>query len=172
MSETQDQNQNRMRPGLRFLLVGSLAINLIVVGLLAGATVGNKQAGTRGAPTGIGGDIMGAFSQALSRQERREIGRNIRDFQRGQGEGRLRPRQELDAALEALRAQPFDPEPLALFLATQAEQSAERREISQQLWLKFVSDMSDAERAAYADRVVEMLSQRRGPASKPKPKSN
>lgn len=172
MAETEDQNPNQtragLRPGIRLLLVASLAVNLIVLGLLVGATVGNKQAGTRGAPTGVAGDLMGAFTHALSREERREIGRGIRDHMRSQGEGRPRPLQEIEAVLNALRAQPFDPDPLAAFLETQSRQSFERREVSQDLWLQYVSAMSDEERADYADRVVETLSQRRGPPKKPK----
>ena len=47
MSEIQDKKPSGMRPGLRYLLIGSLAVNLIVGGLMVGAVVGNKKSGER-----------------------------------------------------------------------------------------------------------------------------
>lgn len=163
MSEPEKKAASGMRPGFRFLLIGSLAVNLIIAGLVVGAAVGNKRSDTRPPRDG---DILGAYTKALTKQERREIGLNIRDHHRAQGEKLLRPRQMMEQMLAALRADPFDPEAVQALIASQSDQAAERRAVAQGLWLQHVSEMTAAERADYADRIVETLASRRGPGSK------
>ena len=164
MSDTQDKKPSGMRPGLRYLLIGSLAVNFIIAGLMVGATVGNKRSGDRPPREG---DILGAYTQALSSQERREIGKNIRDHHRALGEKPMRPREVLQQMLEALQAEPFDPEAVKALIDQQSEKAFERRKIAQGLWLEYVSDMTAEERAAYAARIQEVLSKRKGPPKRP-----
>ena len=164
MSEIQDKKPSGMRPGLRYLLIGSLAVNLIVGGLMVGAVVGNKKSGER---PPRGGDILGAYTQALTGKDRREIGREIRDHRRAQGEREMRPREVLEQMLVALRADPFDPDVVQAVIDEQMETAFERRKVAQDLWLTHVVSMSAEERAAYADRIVEVLSKRKGPPKRP-----
>jgi uncharacterized membrane protein len=142
------------------LLIGSLAVNFIVAGLMVGATVGNKRSGDRPPREG---DILGAYTQALTGQERREIGKSIRDHHRAQGEKPLRPREVLQQMLAALKAEPFDPEAVRTLIDEQSETAFARRKVAQELWLQHITDMSPKERAAYAVRIEEVLSKRKGP---------
>ena len=106
MTEDKDKKPGGLRPGLRALLIGSLALNLVIGGLMAGAVLGNKQAGDRPPREG---DVLGAYTRALTKEDRREIGRSIREYHREQGgEGKLGPRKVLEDMLIALRAEPFD----------------------------------------------------------------
>lgn len=164
MSDTQDPKPTGMRPGLRYLLIGSLAVNFIIAGLMVGATVGNKRTGDRPPREG---DILGAYTQALSSQERREIGKSIRDHHRSLGEKPMRPRQVLQQMLTALQAEPFDAAAVQALIDQQSETAFERRKVAQGLWLQYVSDMSVEERAAYAARIEEVLARRKGPPKKP-----
>lgn len=160
MSDTQQKKPSGLRPGLRYLLIGSLAVNFIVAGLVLGAAVGNKRTGDRPPREG---DILGAYTQALTSQERREIGKNIRDHHRELGEKPMRPREVLTQMLAALQAEPFDPAAVQALIDQQSDIAFERRKIAQSLWLEHVSAMSAEERAAYALRIQEVLSKRKGP---------
>ena len=166
MTEDKDKKPGGLRPGLRALLIGSLALNLVIGGLMAGAVLGNKQAGDRPPREG---DVLGAYTRALTKEDRREIGRSIREFHREQGgEGKLGPRKVLEDMLIALRAEPFDAEAVEAVFASQADLAVARRAIAQQVWIDHVSQMSADARAAYADRIVEALSRRRGPPARNK----
>ena len=160
MPETQDKKPSGLRPGLRYLLIGSLAVNFIIAGLMVGATVGNKRSGDRPPREG---DILGAYTHALSGDQRRALGRSIRDHHREQSGGPMRPREVLDMVLVALRAEPFNPEPLRVLIEQQMDTAYARRKVAQELWVQHVTKMTDAERAEYADRIVESLSKRKGP---------
>ena len=164
MSDTQEKKPSGMRPGLRYLLIGSLAVTFILAGPMVGATVGNKRSGDRPQREG---DILGAYTQALSGQERREIGKSIRDHHRALGEKPMRPREVLQQMLTALQAEPFDPAAVQALIDQQSEKAFERRKVAQGLWLEYVSEMTAEERAAYAARIQDVLSKRKGPPKRP-----
>ncbi|MDC0736688.1 periplasmic heavy metal sensor [Cognatishimia sp. SS12] len=143
-----------MRPGLRALLIGSLAVNLIVLGLALGAVFGQKQGGDR-APRDA--DFMGAYTRALPDDTRRDIGRAIRRHHRTSGISRDAARAAYQEMLSLMRATPFDVEAIKAQLDAQARASYDRRDAAQEIWLKAVSEMSDAERAVYADEIERLL---------------
>lgn len=151
-----------MRRGLRILLFVSLALNLIVVGLAAGAFFGGSHKSPR-LPRET--DFMGAFTQALSDRDRREVGREIRRHHRREGIDRAAARVEFEAMLTLIRSTPFDADDLRALLTKQARQGADRRAAAQDIWLSRVASMTDAERQDYADQIEAVLAEmaKRGP---------
>ncbi|SHH60686.1 periplasmic heavy metal sensor [Cognatishimia maritima] len=151
-----------MRRSLRILLFVSLALNLIVVGLAAGAIFGGSHKSHR-LPRET--DFMGAFTQALPDRDRREIGRDIRRHHRREGIDRAAARAEFEAMLTLIRSTPFEADDLRALLTKQARQEADRRVAAQDIWLSRVASMTDAERQDYADQIEAVLAAmaKRGP---------
>ena len=164
MAEETPKKRGPMRPGLRVLLFCSLAANLVIVGLVAGAVVGNKRVGDRPPPDA---DLVGAYTRALDAKDRRALEREIRDGYRAKGGDRAAVREAYSNMLAALRQVPFDPAAVEATVSKQAELAFERRGVAQEIWLKHVTEMTDAERKAYADRVEELMNRR-----PPKPPSD
>jgi len=151
MTDATDRKPPRMRLWLRILLGVSLALNLAVAGLAIGAAIrfGGPDGARPPAPP------LGALLyRELPREDRRALFRD----RLGSREER-RARRQADAAEidAALRAVPFDVTRVEAFLATQANQHRDIEKAMRDAWLKRVSGMSDAERAAYADRLAEAM---------------
>lgn len=163
MSDQTPQPRAPMRRSIRVVLFASLAVNLIVVGLAAGAIFGNKKGGDK-PPRDA--DFMGAYTRALPDQDRRAIGRAIRDHHRKSGINREAARAEFQMMLEMIRATPFDAEGMENRLSAQAKTAFDRREAAQEIWLERVKAMTDAERQDYADQIEAQL--KRVAKSKPK----
>lgn len=143
---------------LRVLLIASLAVNLVVVGLVVGAVFGDKKYG--GKPP-RDGDLVGAFTQQLSDKHRRDLGKAIRSEHQSRGyDGRVF-RNSLQDVLTSLRAVPYDPTATQKAIEVQADKAFERRMTVQTLWLQEITKMTDDERQAYADRIEEALEKRK-----------
>lgn len=161
MADDTTQKRAPMRMGFRILLIASVTLNLVVIGLIGGAALGKSKVNER--PERVA-DFMGAYTRALPQADRRAIGQSIRDSHRSSGVNREASRQQLASFLTVLRATPFEATALQDALDAQSQTSVERRRIAQQFWLDRVSQMSDAERATYADDIEELL--KRNPAGK------
>ncbi len=146
-----------MRRSLRILLFLSLAANLVIVGLVAGAMMGKQKGGKPPRDA----DFMGAYTRALPQEDRRAIGRAIREHHRLSGITRQVARQKFQQMLTILRATPFDEAAMQEQMAAQAKAAFDRREAAQQFWLERIAAMSDAERQDYADQIEAQL--KRGP---------
>lgn len=143
------------------LLVLSLALNLAVAGVVAGAVwrSGGWDGGGKRPPA------LSAFGApymlALPREDRRQILVKVRsDLRRGITD-RSKRRAQYTEVLTALQAQPFDGSRLAQAVAVQAENTITVQKTAEAAWLELVSEMTDEERVAYARAVEEIL--RRGP---------
>ncbi|EAR49427.1 hypothetical protein OG2516_15209 [Oceanicola granulosus HTCC2516] len=132
---------------MRIVLLLSLALNLAVVGLVAGAALSGK----RFAPPRY--DLsLGPIGAALSEEDRRAIGARLRD-QPGLPSGPRARRRMMEEMLAVLRSDPFDPAPLAEAMAQHRARSAAVLEAGQAALLERLAAMSPAERAALADRL-------------------
>ncbi|WP_299411850.1 periplasmic heavy metal sensor [uncultured Sulfitobacter sp.] len=132
------------------VLAVSLAVNLAVVAAMAGAAWRHKEGGKGGPRADRGAAI---YMKALPREARTSIREQTRD---PLSTARVDPMQ----MLAVLRADPFDAQAAADLLAAQRKAGFARIEAVNTAWLKEVSQMSVAERGAYADRLEE-LSERR-----------
>lgn len=143
---------------MRIALAASLALNLLVVGVVGGALLmrGKWQGHER--QVAFSG---GMLTRALDPDDRREIGRRMRA---AYDAGEL-PRGDRRAALEDLvadlRAVPFDPGAVAEGLAQRQARMEAHFQLGQRLLLERLTQMTDAERAAFAERLTARRSDRR-----------
>lgn len=152
-----DENKPpKTRLWVRVLLGVSLALNLLVLGLIGGAMLrfGGPD-GMRAPPRSVGA----ALFRELPREDRRAL-------RAGAGESHdqrhVRLKADAKALGAALRATPFDAGAMEALLEGHAKTRAESHMSLQRAWLDRVIAMSNAERQAYADRLERTLNRSKG----------
>ncbi|TNC52053.1 periplasmic heavy metal sensor [Rubellimicrobium rubrum] len=143
----------RLLGPLRWVLFASLALNLLVLGLLLGALLdGGPGRGPRSIEM-----ALGPIVRALDEEDRNAILGSLR--QRPD----LRPprREERAAALaeivESIRAEPFDPERAGQALAAQSGRVAELQAAVQAALLDRLQAMTSEQRQSFASGLEEEL---------------
>ncbi|MEM9708422.1 MAG: periplasmic heavy metal sensor [Pseudomonadota bacterium] len=150
--------QTRSPVWMRLLLVASLGVNLLIVGMVAGAVFsGGGQGPGRDAARDFGNS---PFFRALGPDERRQMLGDFRSERRSFREGRKDIGNRFEALLNAIRADEFDAETVTTLLDDQREALLNLQGVGERLLIKLVSEMSVEERRAYADRVGEMVKRR------------
>ena len=151
MVEVSEKTYGRMRPGIKILLVVSLALNLLVIGLIGGALVmrGKWQEHHMSRMEMIGGPL----TRALDRADRRAIGRAMRESFGDRQARHDKMRAEFETIVAELKAVPFDVGTVANQMAAHRKHFNARMEQGQALLLQRLSMMDDAERAAFAERL-------------------
>lgn len=133
----------------RFVLVVSLALNLAVVGLIAGFAF---RGGRDGPPRGIE-LAMGPIGQALAPADRRAIVGALRKSED------LRPRRNgprfvgISEMVSALTSEPYDPAAFAQSLEVAETRQRDVRDAVRTALIDRVAQMSADERAAFAQRL-------------------
>lgn len=147
---------------IRIALVVSLAVNLLIAGIVIGASVTRD----RGANP-VRAEIAAArdlgplpFVVALEREDRRALARALRGEAASLRQNREELRVRFESLLTALRAEPFDAETVRGLMREQREIAVRRQEIGERILLERLGEMTPAERNAYADRLDRSL--RRG----------
>lgn len=141
----------------RILLVASLALNLIIIGIVAGAFMGGgpSKSGQRFDLT------AGPLTRAMDSENRDAVRDALRESGVFRPQNRSGMRADMQALVATLRADVFDADQFQEVLSRQRNRLQE----GQQTVLRVVSDqiegMTSDERAAFADRLEEQL--RRGP---------
>ena len=136
---------------MKVTLVLSLALNLLVAGMVGGAVLRHGLRPDGHHPPGRT-HIGRAYVQALERADRRTL---WREMQAGRPDGGAQA--DPDAVLRALRATPYDPDALRDIMARQRQAGLARLRRGQRLLQERLAAMNDAERAAYADRLQELV---------------
>lgn len=165
------------RPALRWVLILSLGLNLVILGLAAGAfllphpqrgaeehrlTRSERVEGAR-APRGEGPP----FLRALDPADRRALRQQLAERGIGSQDGSAKParrtemRQQFLQLLELLRQEPLDKAGVEALLAGQEAQDQARRAAMRRVFLNQLAGMRPEARAAYADRLEAMLPPRR-----------
>lgn len=139
----------------KIVLVLSLALNLAVVGLVAG--VGLRAAG--GKPPRNVDFGFGPIGQALSQEQRRSIGLALRDNPEIR-QGVRRGAQMIEGLVTALRAPVVDEGALLEALDFGSGRHRAMQDAAKAAFIEEVGRMSEAERLAFADR-LENLPRRR-----------
>lgn len=158
----QDEQPPRPRPVMRWALILSLALNLVFVGMLAGAFYRHAVGPGRSEGPGLAGPgrYAAPYVIALPPEARHSMMRSLRR----EMTTNLPPRQERRAhyarILEALRQPEFDRGNLESVLAAQQDMALRMQARGHEAWLATMSEMSASERQAYADRLEEVLAQR------------
>ena len=142
---------------LRIALAVSVALNLLIIGLVAGAVL--RDGGPQGRMVR---DLdFGPFTEALTPEDRDALRRDFIRQAPDLRDMRRQMRDDFRTVLAALRADPFDAEALRDVMANQGDRMAARLALGQDLILARIAAMTPAERAAFADRLERRLE--RGP---------
>lgn len=155
MSDVQTPVVAKSGKGLRIALAVSVALNLAVAGVVAGAVLNHRGEGGR---MDMGRELgFGPFSEALSRDDRRALREaflakapELRETRRQRG-------QDAQALLGALRADPFAPDALSAIMDSQQRRMENQLQLGQDLLREFLINMPPRERAAFADRLEQRL---------------
>lgn len=149
----------------RVVLAVSLALNLAVVGLVAGAALRHEK---RDGPDDDHARTMqsrdfgfGPYIGAFEGDVRRDLGRAFSQKAGGRVEARARVQAQFDAVMAALRSEPFDAAMFESLIVGQQSDLAARQEIGARLLAQKVAQMTPDERSAYASRLDDMI--KRGP---------
>lgn len=152
-----------------YALIGSLGVNLLVVGLVAGVLL-RDVVPMRGRPDrAISALGLRAYFRALDRTDRTAL-RAVLRADRGQFHAGSRTfRAHLRALSKALMAEPYDAKAVAAVLQVQAKNLSEDVAFGQKLLLERIAAMSPKARKLFAARLLERRGNRRGgrKASKP-----
>lgn len=139
--------------GLRIALGISVALNLLIAGLVAGALLREGDPRAR-----MVRDLdFGPFTEALSPRDREALRRSFVERAPGMRDMRREMRSDLETFLTVLRSEPFDPAALEAVMDNQAGRMSRRIELGRELLLERLAAMPAAERAAFADRLEKRL---------------
>ena len=131
---------------MRIVLGLSLALNLVVVGIVGGALL--RFGGPAGfLPPSV--SLGAAMYRELPKEERRAI---VAETRKSTSARPMRRGKEAEALAAALRAEPFDPAAVQQVLSGQVEARRDWHQSMQAAWLTRVTEMSAEDRRAYADR--------------------
>jgi len=141
----------------------SLTVNLLIAGIVGGAALRHSFGdGIGGGPMAVRDLAFGAFTEALSHEDRAALRQS---FLARAGELRdLRPqgRAEFDGLLAAFRAVPFDLAAVKSEMTRQCDRMAERLGLGQDLLVERIATKSDSERTDFAGRIEAALQHRSG----------
>lgn len=135
---------------LRWLLAASLALNLLVLGLVAGEALrhGPPAGGPR--PTEL---ALGPLARALEEGDRRAILEDLRGRPELDPLGRRERGQAFADILAAVRAEPFDEGRLREAMARQSARVEAAQQATQDAVVARLSALTPREREAFADRL-------------------
>ena len=146
---------------MRVGLVLSLALNLLILSLIAGLILSGR--GPAGAPRGVE-FASGPMLEALDFADRRAVGRALRESGEARRIGREARQAMLGEMAALIRAEPFDPAALEALLETQAERGRRLQTLARAAYLARLEDLTPEARNAYADRLEELSRRSRAPA--------
>ncbi|MEM7731959.1 MAG: periplasmic heavy metal sensor [Pseudomonadota bacterium] len=153
----------KSRPWVRILLVVSLALNLLVIGAVVGFVIKGGPGlhnGKRGGPPSMATGGVGPLTQALSKEDRRAIVREMRQRMRDSGWDRQAHRQSLNRMVAILEARPFDADAFGVELQITVERMQGNLSEASGALLNRLADLSDDERAAYAARIRDKMARK------------
>jgi hypothetical protein len=152
---------------MRVTLFASLAVNLLIAGLVAGALLRGPDAPDRDRRPALDDLGLGPFVAALPLGDRVALGRDVRREAGAFRANREALRAQFETFLGMLRSEPFDAAAAAALITEQHEKLLERRGIGRDLLLERLAGMTAEERRAYADRLDRLLRRPPPPQARP-----
>lgn len=154
-----DDKKTRTPRRIKVALAFSLAINVLVLGAVAGSVFhGGGRDRERASERSGNNAAIGIYGHALDKPDRRAIGKRLREGRNVQGR---EIRAELgDLAREAsalLKQSPFNKEAFAELLLRQQVLIKGRSDAMQDALVEQIASMSTKQRIAYADRLEDLL---------------
>ncbi len=158
-----DQNSTPNGPRKRLgrtkiVLIVSLAVNLLVVGIVAGALLAGSHHRDRTALRGLG---YAPFVRALPDEDRMALHEALERDADSFRDNRAELRAQFEAFLTALRSDPFEAEEVERLFAEQRDRILERQLLGQGALLERIAAMSPEGRIAYADELDRKLKRRK-----------
>ena len=153
-----DLDRTKPRKLWRVVLVLSLALNLAVVGLLAGFSLRSEVGGKPPQGFEVG---LGPLGQALSREQRRAIGEELRNQPELRRQGRREAMRVMNRIVDILSAETVDQAALEAVLNSGSDRIADVQRAAVAALVAQVMEMSAQERLQFADRVAEISKRRR-----------
>ncbi|MDV7144232.1 periplasmic heavy metal sensor [Tropicimonas sp. TH_r6] len=148
----EDQPKPRRRLGLRALLFVSLALNLVILGIVGGAILNFSRGEDH--PRMVVRDLgLGPYLMAMDPQQRKQMESVTGDLKPKLREGRQEWRDAYIDALDAIRADPFDANALRAAMARQSDLAARSREVGLDVMIRQLEAMSVDERGKFAERL-------------------
>jgi uncharacterized membrane protein len=142
----------------------SITLNIAVLGAIGGAALRFGKGPHAGKAHLKERQIGSVYMRALSRDQRRELGRQMRDLDVDNKETRANIEAGFQEAIRILRSEEFDKEAFETVVKGHAARSYQRLENAQGILLSHITSMSFDQRSAYADRIEKALN--RGPKFK------
>jgi uncharacterized membrane protein len=159
MSETAKPPMMRRR--MRVVLFASLALNLVIIGLVVGVIA---NGGPPARADHRDRDPVMPYTRAFDEQQRRKLRDAYRSsFAPKPGSGKPDLVAGYRQAVDVLRAEPFDALQMNAVVGQQKAHSDRRQKSGQDILTSFLAAMSPKERMAYADRLeveIERMSSR------------
>lgn len=140
--------------GLRIALAVSLALNLVIVGIVAGAVL------RQGPPRGGQDFGLGPLSEALSRADRKALRAAFVDRHPDLRAERQAMRTDVEVLVDTLRAETFDPLALDAALTAIVRRNGDLLASGQDLLSARLKAMDPSDRAAFADRLEKKMPRR------------
>jgi uncharacterized membrane protein len=140
----------------RFMLVGSLALNLLIIGVVVGFALSGGKPGQ-----GQRFDLtVSPLTRAMEGERRDAVRDSLRNSGAFERDDRSGMRRDMGALLAALRADEFDDVAFRAVLLRQRDRLRTGQETVLAAVSAQIDNMSASERAAFADRLEEQM--RRG----------
>lgn len=139
---------------MRITLYLSLAVNVLIVAAVLGVFVfssGEKRSDRPPRDAGV------LYMRALDPEDRRALRRDFVASLSEQGRDRGAIVSDIQATIDALRAAPFDEGAFLEAMTAQTTRRAQRDAIGREVLAARIASMTNAERAAYADRIDAAL---------------
>ncbi|ARO14160.1 hypothetical protein BVG79_00808 [Ketogulonicigenium robustum] len=154
---------------LRWVLFGSLTLNVLLGGVGVGAALGLLQRQHAGGPPPMMQMMsVGPLSRALSDEDRAAVMDQLRSSADGHVSGWRNMRRDSAEMLQALRAPTFDPTVFEVIFARQNESDIVLQGALQHALIGRLTAMSQADRTAFADRLQEAFDRPPRPAGPPR----
>jgi uncharacterized membrane protein len=159
MSDAPEPKTRKSGIWLRVVLFSSLAINLLIIGMVAGALLRGGP-GPQGRPRA---DVPffdlgnGPIGRALSGESRQQIGRGMAAREPDLRANREEIRAQYGELIRALRKDPFDPALVERIITAQQRKLLARQDIGKNLLVARVAQMTPEQRAEYATRLERFL---------------
>lgn len=153
----QDKAPARPKRWVRILLGFSLALNLLVIGAIAGLAI--KGPPGRSGPPSMR-EISAPYVSSFSFDAKRNMRKHMRSKLPERSVAIARNRADYAAFLEVVRAESFDAVKATAILEGQLNRAAQMQLLGRDLAIAQIESMTLDERKAYADRVEEALERR------------
>lgn len=144
----------KKRRWLPWLLFPSLALNILVIGLVIGA-IAFRGDGPK--DRYLPNDPRGIYLSALDFSDKREIGKRLRARPEMREMRRRSPRENVEQAIEVLRVEPYDTAAFLQVLGQVNDQRKTRDHTIHGTLAQYLDEQGPEFRKAYADALEEQL---------------